>query len=92
MERKLHELENGEFRAEQLSELVSRDEIDPDTLLPVWDAKGHITVKTRHAKAQAHWESRATGYIPGLFCKQGLETAYDGLEGPPSRRGTSSRR
>ena len=29
----------------QLSEVVSRDEIDPDTLLPAWDAKGHITVK-----------------------------------------------
>ena len=45
IEKKMHELENGEFRAEQLSEVVSRDEIDPDTLLPVWDAKGHITVK-----------------------------------------------
>ena len=45
IEKKLHEPENGEFRAEQLSEVVSRDEIDPDTLLPVWDAKGHMTVK-----------------------------------------------
>ena len=25
--------------------MVSRDEFDPDTLMPVWDAKGHITVK-----------------------------------------------
>ena len=25
--------------------MVSRDEVDPDTLMPVWDAKGHITVK-----------------------------------------------
>ena len=24
---------------------MSRDEVDPDTLMPVWDAKGHITVK-----------------------------------------------
>ena len=45
IEKKLHELENGEFRAEPLSEVVSRDEIVPDTLLSVWDAKGHITVK-----------------------------------------------
>ena len=45
LEKKLHELENGEFRAEALTEVVSRDEVDPDTLLPVWDAKGHITVK-----------------------------------------------
>ena len=45
LEKKLHELENGEFRAEALMEVVSRDEVDPDTLMPVWDAKGHITVK-----------------------------------------------
>ena len=45
LEKKLHELENGEFRAEALTEVVSRDEVDPDTLMPVWDAKGHITVK-----------------------------------------------
>ena len=25
--------------------MVSRDEVDPDTLMPVWDAKSHITVK-----------------------------------------------
>ena len=43
LEKKLHELE--EFRAEALTEVVSRDEVDPDTVLPVWDAKGHITVK-----------------------------------------------
>ena len=45
LEKKPHELENGEFRAEALTEDVSRDEVDPDTLMPVWDAKGHITVK-----------------------------------------------
>ena len=45
LEKTLHELENGEFRAEALTEVVSRDEVDPNTLLPVWDAKGHITVK-----------------------------------------------
>ena len=45
IEKKLNELESGEFRAEQLSEVVGRDEVDPDTLLPAWDSKGHITVK-----------------------------------------------
>ena len=45
LEKKLHELENGEFRAEAQTEVVSRDEVDPDTLMPVWGAKGHITVK-----------------------------------------------
>ena len=38
--RKLHELETGEFRAEPLNEVLSRDEIDPDTLVPQWDSKG----------------------------------------------------
>ena len=42
LEKKLHELENGEFRAEALTEVVSRDEVGFDTLM---DAKGHITVK-----------------------------------------------
>ena len=45
IEKKLNELESGEFRAEQLSEVVGRDEVDPDTLPPAWDSKGHITVK-----------------------------------------------
>ena len=49
LEKKLHELENGEFRAEALTEVVSRDEVDPDTLMPVWDAKGHIAVKRGNA-------------------------------------------
>ena len=40
LEKKLHELENGEFRAEALTEVVNRDEVDP-----AWDAKGYITVK-----------------------------------------------
>ena len=44
-EKKLREVEGGEFRAEQLSQIVSRDEVDPDVLLPVWDSKGHISVK-----------------------------------------------
>ena len=39
LEKKLQELENGEFRAETLSEVVSKDEIDPDVLVPVLTAK-----------------------------------------------------
>ena len=39
IERKLHELETGEFRAEPLNEVLSRDEIDPDTLVPKWDSR-----------------------------------------------------
>ena len=45
VEKKLSELEGGEFRAEALSEIVSRDEVDPDVLLSIWDSKGHISVK-----------------------------------------------
>ena len=45
VEKKLSELEGGEFRAEALSEIVSRGEVEPDVLLPVWDSKGHISVK-----------------------------------------------
>eukprot|EP00435_Cladocopium_sp_Y103_P044554 s1729_g12.t1 len=45
LEKKLQELENGEFRAEPLSEVVSKDEIDPDVLTPIFDSKGSLTVK-----------------------------------------------
>ena len=45
LEKKLQELENGEFRAETLSEVVSKDEIDPDVLVPVFDSKGSLSVK-----------------------------------------------
>ena len=45
MEKRLSELEGGKFRAGQLSEIVSRDEVDPDVLLPVWDSKGHISTQ-----------------------------------------------
>ena len=30
LEKKLQELENGEFRAETMAEVVSKDEVDPD--------------------------------------------------------------
>ena len=39
IEKKLHELETGEFRAQPLTEVISRDEVDPEVLLPAWDAK-----------------------------------------------------
>ena len=45
IEKKLAELESGEFRAEPLTEIISRDEVDPDTLLPHWDAKGILSLK-----------------------------------------------
>jgi len=45
MERKLEDLESGEWRAEPLSEVVSKDELEPDVLTPVWDPSGKLTVK-----------------------------------------------
>ena len=45
LEKKLQELENGEFRAETLAEVVSKDEIDPDVLVPIFDSKGSLSVK-----------------------------------------------
>ena len=40
LEKKLQELENGEFRAETMAEVVSKDEVDPDVMIPVFDARG----------------------------------------------------
>ena len=45
LEKKLQELEQGEFRAETLTEVVSRDEIDPDVMVPILDSKGNFSVK-----------------------------------------------
>ncbi|OLP80386.1 hypothetical protein AK812_SmicGene39223 [Symbiodinium microadriaticum] len=50
IEKKLAELESGEFRAEPLTEIISRDEVDPDTLLPHWDAKGTLSLKKGGSK------------------------------------------
>ena len=45
LEKRLEDLESGEWRAEPLSEVASKDEIEPDVLTPVWDAAGKLTVK-----------------------------------------------
>ena len=50
IEKKLAELESGEFRAEPLTEIISRDEVDPDTLLPHWDARGTLSLKKGGSK------------------------------------------
>ena len=44
IEKKLHELETGEFRAEPLTEVISRDEVDPDVLLPRWNVSGTLSI------------------------------------------------
>ena len=45
VEKKLQELEAGDYRAEDLTEVVSRDQTNPDSLVPQWDSKGNLTVK-----------------------------------------------
>ena len=50
IEKKLHELETGEFRAEPLNEVLSRDEIDPEVLVPQWDSKGTVVLKKASSK------------------------------------------
>ena len=38
LEKKLQELENGEFRAETMAEVVSKDEVNPDVMVPIFDS------------------------------------------------------
>lgn len=45
VEKKLQEVEGADYRAEDLSEVVSRDESDPDTLVPQFDARGNLSVR-----------------------------------------------
>ena len=50
VEKKLAEVEAGEYRAEDLVEVISRDEVDPDTAIPVWDSKGRLTMRRGSTK------------------------------------------
>ena len=45
LEKKLQELENGEFRAENMTEIVSWGEVDPDVMVPLLDARGNFSIK-----------------------------------------------
>ena len=45
LERKLEQMESGEWSAEALVEVVSRDDVAPDSLQPVWDKTGQLTIK-----------------------------------------------
>ena len=52
VEKKLQEVESGEYRAEELSEVISKEESDPDSLIPQWDSKGTLTVKRGSTKVK----------------------------------------
>ena len=41
---------HAELEAEPLSEVLSRDEIDPEILVPQWDSKGAIVLKKASSK------------------------------------------
>jgi len=45
LEKRLEAVESGEFRAETLAEVVSRDEVEPETLIPSWDKTGNMVIK-----------------------------------------------
>ncbi|CAE8738786.1 unnamed protein product, partial [Polarella glacialis] len=45
LEKKLEYLESGELRAESLTEVASKDEVEPDALMPVWDKTGNLSVR-----------------------------------------------
>ena len=52
IEKKLAEVEANEYRAEGLTEVVSKDEVDPDTMMAVWDMKGKISMRRAGTKVE----------------------------------------
>ena len=52
VEKKLQEVESGDYRAEDLTEVVSRDEVDPDSMVPQWDSRGNLTVRRGTSKTK----------------------------------------
>ena len=52
IEKKLAEVEANEYRAESLTEVVSKEEVDPDTMMAVWDMKGKISMRRAGAKVE----------------------------------------
>ena len=52
VEKKLAEIEGGEYRAEELTEVVSKEEIEPDCVVPIWDSKGRLAMKRGSTKVQ----------------------------------------
>ena len=52
IEKKLAEVESGEYRAEELTEIVSKEESGPQTVVPIWDSKGRLAMKKGSTKVQ----------------------------------------
>eukprot|EP00913_Durusdinium_trenchii_P014440 g13545.t1 len=52
IEKKLAEVEHGEYRAEELTEVVSKEEIEPDSVVPIWDSKGRLAMRRGSTKVE----------------------------------------
>ena len=50
IEKKMAEVEGNEYRAEALTEVLTKDEVEPDSMVPVWDVRGRMTLKRGTAK------------------------------------------
>ena len=80
LEKKLQELENGEFRAETLSEVVGKDEIDPDVLTPMFGLEREsFSEKGFLISATSNWAgttSSTSQYHAKLFDDVGNQACY----------------
>lgn len=45
LERKAEEVEQNEYKAESLTTVITKEEEDPDVLIPVWGASGSLTMR-----------------------------------------------
>ena len=45
LEKRLEELEQGEFKAEALTSVLTKDQEDPDLLVPVWSSTGTLQMR-----------------------------------------------
>jgi hypothetical protein len=59
LEKKLDEIERGELRAEQLTEVLSREDDDPDSLRAVWSAGGELKAVKVGAKVSLPADTEA---------------------------------
>lgn len=50
IEKKLAEIEAAEYRAESLTEVVSKDEVEVDSLVPVFNARGSVSLRKSSSK------------------------------------------
>ena len=69
IEKKLVEVEHGEYRAEELTEVVSKEEIEADSVVPIWDSKGRLAM--RRGSTLQKWRNRRTLKNFDAGCRSG---------------------